>query len=207
MIIKEVCVDNVNDALSAFKKGADRIELCSNLCEDGLSPSKKVLSEVKLSLPIPVRVMVRPHSKSFNYNSNDIIQMKKTIDFCKKNNINGVVFGCLNEKLELDLEKIKYLSKIANPMKVIIHKAIDLTNSPIKSLKKLLEINLVDGVLSSGGADTAYQGINVLRKMIDMIPENFELISAGKITDDNLDFIHEKINGKFYHGRKIVGEL
>jgi copper homeostasis protein len=133
--------------------------------------------------------------------------MKKTIDFCKKNNISGVVFGCLNEKLELDLEKIKYLSKIANPMKVIIHKAIDLTNSPIKSLKKLLEINLVDGVLSSGGADTAYQGINVLRKMIDMIPENFELISAGKITADNLDFIHEKINGKFYHGRKIVGEL
>jgi hypothetical protein len=43
--------------------------------------------------------------------------------------------------------------------------------------------------------------------MIDMIPENFELISAGKITADNLDFIHEKINGKFYHGRKIVGEL
>ena len=39
MIIKEVCVDNIYDAISAFKKGADRLEICSNLDQDGLTPS------------------------------------------------------------------------------------------------------------------------------------------------------------------------
>ena len=207
MIVKEVCVDNIYDAISAFKKGADRLELCSNLEQDGLTPSYELLSEVKLKLPIPVRVMVRPHSKSFVYNNDELNQMKKTINYCKKMNFDGVVFGCLNEKLELDLQKIEVLSILAKPLKVIIHKAIDLTNSPLKSLKNLIEINLVDGVLTSGGAKTALNGIEVLKKMMDVIPKNFELISAGKITDQNFSLIHKNIKGRFYHGKKIVGEL
>ena len=207
MIIKEVCVDNIYDAISAFKKGADRLEICSNLDQDGLTPSDELLSEVKLKLPIPVRVMVRPHSKSFVYNNDEFNQMKKTINYCKKMNFDGVVFGCLNEKSELDLLKIEALSILSKPLKVIIHKAIDLTNSPLKSLKNLIEINLVDGVLTSGGAKTALNGIEVLKKMMDVIPKNFELISAGKITDQNFSLIHKNIKGKFYHGKKIVGEL
>ena len=207
MIVKEVCVDNIYDAISAFKKGADRLELCSNLEQDGLTPSYELLSEVKLKLPIPVRVMVRPHSKSFVYNNDELNQMKKTINYCKKMNFDGVVFGCLNEKLELDLQKIEVLSILAKPLKVIIHKAIDLTNSPLKSLNNLIEINLVNGVLTSGGAKTALNGIEVLKKMMNVIPKNFELISAGKITDQNFSLIHKNIKGRFYHGKKIVGEL
>ena len=207
MIVKEVCVDNIYDALSAFKKGANRLELCSDLEQDGLTPSYELLSEVKLKLTLPVRVMVRPHSKSFVYNDDELNQMKKTINYCKKMNFDGVVFGCLNEKLELDLKKIEVLSILAKPLKVIIHKAIDFTSSPLKSLKKLIQIDLVDGVLTSGGAKTALHGIEVLNKMMDVIPENFELISAGKITNRNFNLIHKKINGRFYHGRKIVGDL
>ena len=207
MIVKEVCVDNIYDAISAFKKGADRLELCSNLDQDGLTPSYELLSEVKLKLPIPIRVMVRPHSKSFVYNNDELNQMKKTINYCKKMNFDGVVFGCLNEKLELDLQKIEVLSILAKPLKVIIHKAIDLTNSPLKSLNNLIEINSVDGVLTSGGAKTALNGIEVLKKMMNVIPKNFELISAGKITDQNFSLIHKNIKGRFYHGKKIVGEL
>ena len=207
MIVKEVCVDNIYDAISAFKKGANRLELCSNLEQDGLTPSYELLSQVKLKLPIPVRVMVRPHSKSFVYNNEELNQMKKTINYCKKMNFDGVVFGCLNEKLELDLQKIEVLSILAKPLKVIIHKAIDLTNSPLKSLNNLIEINSVDGVLTSGGAKTALNGIEALKKMMNVIPKNFELISAGKITDQNFSLIHKNIKGRFYHGKKIVGEL
>ena len=29
-IVKELCVDNIQDAINAFEKGADRIEFCSN---------------------------------------------------------------------------------------------------------------------------------------------------------------------------------
>ena len=101
--------------------------------------------------------MVRPHSNSFNYNDDDLTQMKETIEFCKNQKFDGVVFGCLDINNELDLNKIKYLADFAKPLNVIIHKAIDLTSSPLNSLKKLLEIDNVNGVLSSGGFETAEQ--------------------------------------------------
>ena len=206
-VVKEACVDNIQDAINAFKKGADRIEFCSNLDEDGLTPSNYDLISLKKSISIPVRVMVRPHSNSFNYNDDDLIQMKETIKFCKNQKFDGVVFGCLDDDNELDLNKIKYLADFAKPLNVIIHKAIDLTSSPLNSLKKLLEIDNINGILSSGGFETAELGTEVLKKMINISPNDFEIISAGKITNQNFKFLHEKINGKFYHGRKIVGEL
>ena len=206
-VVKEACVDNIQDAIIAFKKGADRIEFCSNLDEDGLTPSNYDLISLKKSISIPVRIMVRPHSNSFNYNDDDLIKMKETIKFCKNQKFDGVVFGCLDEDNELDLNKIKYLADFSKPLNVIIHKAIDLTSSPLNSLKKLLDIDNVNGVLSSGGFETAELGTEVLKKMINISPNEFEIISAGKITNQNFKILHEKIDGKFYHGRKIVGEL
>ena len=206
-IIKEVCVDNITDAINAVKFGADRIEFCSKLDEDGLTPRTEDLISIKKIVSCPIRVMVRPHSKSFIYSEQDLDEMKKTINLCKEHSFDGVVFGCLDKNMELDIKKIKYLTDLSKPLNVIIHKAIDLTSSPLNSLKQLLEIKQIDGVLSSGGADTAKHGLDNLKKMIAISPPDFEIISAGKITNKNIDHLHEKIQGKFYHGKKIVGKL
>jgi len=206
-IIKEVCVDNIMDAINAVKSGADRIEFCSKLEEDGLTPSTEDLISIKKIVKCPIRVMVRPHSRSFVYSKQDLDEMKKIINLCKQHDFDGVVFGCLNANMELDIKKIKYLTELSKPLKVIIHKAIDLTSSPLNSLKQLIEIKQVNGVLSSGGADTAEHGLDNLKKMLAISPPDFEIISAGKITNKNIDLLHEKIQGKFYHGKKIVGKL
>ena len=206
-IIKEVCVDNITDAINAVKFGADRIEFCSKLDEDGLTPRTEDLISIKKIVSCPIRVMVRPHSKSFIYSEQDLNEMKKTINLCKEHSFDGVVFGCLDKNMELDIKKIKYLTDLSKPLNVIIHKAIDLTSSPLNSLKQLLEIKQVNGVLSSGGANTAEHGLDNLKKMIAISPPDFEIISAGKITNKNIDHLHEKIQGKFYHGKKIVGKL
>ncbi len=206
-IIKEVCVDNITDAINAVKFGADRIEFCSKLDEDGLTPRIEDLISIKKIVSCPIRVMVRPHSKSFIYSEQDLDEMKKTINLCKEHSFDGVVFGCLDKNMELDIKKIKYLTDLSKPLNVIIHKAIDLTSSPLNSLKQLLEIKQINGVLSSGGTDTAEHGLDNLKKMIAISPPDFEIISAGKITSENLHYLHEKIQGKFYHGKKIVGKL
>ena len=78
-IIKEVCVDNITDAINAVKFGADRIEFCSKLDEDGLTPKTEDLISIKKIVSCPIRVMVRPHSKSFIYSEQDLNEMKKTI--------------------------------------------------------------------------------------------------------------------------------
>ena len=40
--------------------------------------------------------------------------------------------------------------------------------------------------------------------MLDLAPNNFEVISAGGITFENFQNIHSELNGKFYHGKKII---
>ena len=204
---KEVCVDNIKDAMRAVDLGANRIEYCSKLSEEGLTPDIEDVKYLLKNINIPLRIMIRPHSKSFNYSEKDISIMLKDISTFKKIDIDGVLIGCLNKDDEIDLKKINLLVEKARPLKVIFHKAIDITSDPLKSLKNLIKNSNVDGVLTSGGFKKAEDGVKLLKKMLDICPINFELIIAGKITSKNINKINQKLSAKFYHGKKIVGVL
>jgi len=204
---KEVCVDNIEDAMRAVDLGANRIEYCSKLNEEGLTPDIEDVKYLLKNINIPLRIMIRPHSKSFNYSETDISIMLRDISTFKKIDIDGIVIGCLNKDDEIDLKKINLLIEKARPLKVIFHKAIDITSDPLKSLKNLIKYSNIDGVLTSGGFKKAEDGVKLLKKMLDICPINFELIIAGKITSENINKINQKLSAKFYHGKKIVGVL
>ena len=204
---KEVCVDNVKDAMRAVDLGANRIEYCSKLSEEGLTPDIEDVKYLLKKINIPLRIMIRPHSKSFNYSEQDISIMLRDISNFKKIDVDGIVIGCLKEDDEIDLKKINLLTDKARPLKVIFHKAIDMTSDPLKSLKNLIKNSNVDGVLTSGGFKKAENGVKLLKKLLDICPINFELIIAGKITPENINKINQKLSAKFYHGKKIVGVL
>ena len=204
---REVCVDNIKDAMRAVDLGANRIEYCSKLNEEGLTPNVEDVKYLLKNINIPIRIMIRPHSKSFNYSETDISVMLSDISTFKKIDIDGIVIGCLNKDDEIDLKKINLLIEKARPLKVIFHKAIDITSDPLKSLKNLIKYSNINGVLTSGGFKKAEDGIKLLKKMLDICPINFELIIAGKITSENINKINQKLSAKFYHGKKIVGVL
>jgi len=203
-IIKEVCVDSFLDAVNAEKKGANRIELCGRLDLDGLTPSKKLIKKVFSNLNIPIRVMIRPKYPSFIYSDQDIQIMIEDINYCKELGVDGVVLGCLDEDSNFNMNQINLLSEIAKPLNVIIHKAIDKTDSILNSLLLLLKNKNINGVLSSGGKNFAIDATETLKKMLDLVPENFEIINAGGITYKNFNDLHSLIKGKYYHGKKII---
>tara|TARA_X000000950_G_scaffold133266_1_gene166125 strand:- start:1649 stop:2269 length:621 start_codon:yes stop_codon:yes gene_type:complete len=204
MVVKEVCVDNLNDAVRAYEAGANRIEYCSDLDQDGLTPNIDELLTLSKTIPIPIRCMLRPHSNSFTYNKNDIEKISKTINFCKKNKIDGVVFGCLNSENEIDFTTLKLISNITKPMKLIFHKAIDITTDFEKSLTDLIDSKMVDGVLTTGGKQKAIDNLELLSKISQFSSKNFEFIACGNITYENYDYIHKIVKSKFYHGKKII---
>ncbi|MBC8299817.1 MAG: copper homeostasis protein CutC [Pelagibacterales bacterium] len=203
-IIKEVCVDSFLNAVNAEKKGANRIELCARLDLDGLTPNKKLIKKVFSNLSIPIRVMIRPKHPSFIYSEEDIQRMIEDINYCKELGVDGVVLGCLNEDSNFNMNQINLLSEIAKPLNVIIHKAIDKTDSVLNSLLLLLKNKNINGVLSSGGKTFAIDAIKTLKKMLDLVPDNFEIINAGGITYKNINELHSLIQGKYYHGKKII---
>ena len=206
-MIKEACVETFDEAVRAEKNGAGRIELCSDLKSDGLTPSFELMQKTCTTLKIPVMVMIRPRGGDFVYSEKEISQMKSDFDKAKKAGAAGVVFGLLTKQNQIDIENTKLLAAYAQPLPVTFHKAIDLLESPVEGAEILAAIPGITRILTSGGKPTAKEGSDVIRKMMATVTGRITILVAGKVTCDNLAEI-EKITGAAeFHGKKIIGDL
>jgi copper homeostasis protein len=206
-MIKEVCVETFEEARSAEKKRADRIELCADLHLDGLTPSFELMQKTCATLKIPVMAMIRPRGGDFVYSEEEVLLMKNDIDLAKKAGAAGVVFGLLTKDNQIDVENTRILAEYAQPLPVTFHKAIDLLENPVEGAKILAGIPGIARILTSGGKTTAKEGADVIRKMIEAAAGKIVILIAGKVTSENLNEIENITGGTEFHGKKIVGNL
>ena len=202
-MVKEACVGSYSEAVSAEKRGADRVELCDNLDVGGTTPSYGTIKTTVEKLKIPVFVMIRPRGGNFCYNKNEIEIMKKDIELCKALGVKGIVLGVLTKNDEIDYPLLKELIDLAAPVEVTFHKAIDDLENPVLEIKKLAEIG-VKRILSSGTKAKALDGKDILNKMIAEANDDITVIVAGGVTTDNFDKVSKEIVSTEYHGKKIV---
>jgi len=202
-MVIESCVESLVEAQKAELAGADRIELCSSLYVDGLTPPFPLIAQIKRELGIPVKVMIRPRAGNFNYSESELRIMEQQIEYCKQSGVFGVVFGILKNK-ELDLKKINRLCALAQPMNITIHKAIDFTSDPVKETLRLREFTPVSNILTSGGAISAREGYQTINQMVSAAGKSISIIAAGKITSHNLEDLSKMLTTNEFHGRKIV---
>ena len=203
----ECCLESFNEAISAEKRGANQIELCRNLIDDGLTPDYKLVRTVINSVLIPVKIMVRPRKGNFIYSDEEMVQIKDQISTFKSIGVTQIVFGALNKHRVVDIDHTKRAIEWSYPMQITFHKAIDYSNNFFDDIESLINLGGIDSILTSGKASTAKAGSSILREAIKNYGEDIKIISAGKITDKNLNNIHKLINGKYYHGKKILGNL
>tara|TARA_B100000085_G_C18500161_1_gene495113 strand:- start:146 stop:778 length:633 start_codon:yes stop_codon:yes gene_type:complete len=206
-IFIECCVESHSEALIAEKRGADQLELCSDLANDGLTPDTALTEKILETISIPLKVMIRHRKGDFFYDKSDISIIKNQINSMKLIGIKHIVFGSLTHLNRINLEQIKMVSEWAYPMNVTYHKAIDLSENFFEDTELLLQFKNVKSLLTSGQASTAEKGYLTLKRLLADFGKNIKIISAGRITDKNLNKIHNMIRGRYYHGRKILGEL
>ena len=201
----EACVESLEQAELAVTNGADQIELCSSLHLDGLSPSMKLVERCLASLPVLVKVMLRPLPGDFKLSETIFHKIHQEVRQLKNQGVKEVVFGFLNDKQVLDIEAIKRVADLVYPMDITIHKAIDRSLEPLKDIERLKSIRGIKSILSSGSAPTALLGASRLTEMQAIASNEIQIIGAGKITSTNLNQIHEALGLSCYHGRKITG--
>lgn len=206
-MIKEACVETFEEAKLAQQKGANRIELCSELKNDGLTPSFELMKKACTELTIPVMVMIRPRAGNFVYTEQEISQMKKEIDWAKQAKAAGVVFGLLNSENKIDIKNTRNLVEYASPLHVTFHKAIDELENQVEGVLNLLPIKNIKRILTSGGKPTAVEGQKFIREMIKTTNNKITILVAGKVLDTNVKKIQQITGAKELHGRRIVGEL
>jgi copper homeostasis protein len=197
----------LEEAILAEKNGAHRIELCSRLDLDGLTPHRNMIKDVIKSVKIPVKVMIRPRAGNFIYHGQELDIMRDDILYCKCVNVSGVAFGVLKEDKTVDLIATRLLSDVAAGLEITFHKAIDEVGSIFTELDRLRNIQKVTSILTSGAADSAMEGSDTLKEMVTRYKSQLTIIAAGKITEQNIMQAHELIGAQEYHGRKIVGDL
>ena len=201
-MIKEAAVGNLREALQAQERGADRIELCENLAEEGTTPSYGTIKVCKELLRIPIVVMIRPRGGNFVYDDAELQVMLEDIRICRELGVDGISTGILREDHTVDFEKMKRIAECKGDLKVTFHKAIDETPDYAEAVRSLSAQGLIDRVLTSGQQETALKGLSRLREIQD-IP-NLEVVAAGRITKDKLAELARQLKVTPSHGNRIV---
>ena len=197
----EVCVVSFEQAIAAEQHGAARLELCSRLETEGMTPDASLLSNILEKVNIPVRIMIRETEVGFESDAAILEKMKSAISQLKLLSIEGFVIGLLKNN-RLDREAIKELIECCLPKPVTVHKAIDYSQDVDEDLKWLNQFDNVDTILTSGGHGTALQGIDQIIKMKSVFDR--DIMAAGKITNDQLPALHKSLGLTWYHGRNIL---
>jgi len=195
----ERCVTTLAEAEQAVAEGADRLELCSALELDGLTADRKVFLDIKKSVDIPVRVMLRNRHPHFEVNVAELDELKHEADWFKQHGADGFVFGFMaNGKID-EVSTAELLGSCA-PLPCTFHKAFDSCESLTDSLELLIDLG-VDDVLTSGGELTAAEGTKTLSEIVLLASTRIGVIVAGKVRHNNIATLHEKVKAAYYHFR------
>ena len=197
-MILEVCANSYESAINAEKGGAHRIELCENLSVGGLTPNFDLAKKVISELNIPVFILIRPRKGDFNYSHEEFEQIKKDIILFKKIGCKGIVSGILTKDKKLDIIKTKELIKLSKPLEFTFHRAFDEVLNPINVLHQLIKLR-ADRILTSGQKKTAIDGIELIKKLINISNNTIKIMPGSGINSTNILEIN-KLNINEIHG-------
>ncbi|HHY43114.1 MAG TPA: copper homeostasis protein CutC [Thermoanaerobacterales bacterium] len=195
----EVIATSVDDAIAIERYGGMRIELSSALSEMGITPSYALIKNVVDIVKLPVHVLIRPHSKSFVYSDYDMEVMIEDIVMAKRLGADGIVVGVLDEHNRIDEEKLKKLLSYADDMDVTFHRAIDITEDPVKSVETLLKYPQIKRIVTAGGKGKVKDNLSVIKKMVEAAKGKITIMLGGGLNKDNLQLAMERTGAREVH--------
>lgn len=197
--IIEICLESVESVVAAQKGGADRVELCSDLFEGGLTPTLGTFTVArKLASTIKINVMIRPRGGDFCYSDEEFEVMKEDLISLKNAGADGIVFGILTPEGDIDEERTRALVALASPLPVTFHRAFDMSKDAFKSLETLIDLG-VKRILTSGLEPTVMEGLPLLTELVKKADDRIIIMPGCGISERNFKYLDEKINAKEYH--------
>ena len=187
-MIFEICVDSIAGVRAAKAAGADRVELCADLLEGGITPSRGMIHQAKTIEGIGLNVMIRPRGGDFLFDDDEFATMRSDIETAKAEGADGVVIGLLRATGEIDLARTRELIALARPLPVTFHRAFDMTPEPFEALEALIELG-ADRVLTSGQEASVLEGLPLIVELIERGGDRIVIMPGGGITERNLDRI------------------
>ena len=187
-MICEICVDSVAGIRAAKAAGADRVELCANLLEGGVTPSRGAIRQARTVAGIGLNVIVRPRGGDFLFDDDEFAIMRADIETAMAEGADGVVIGLLTAAGTIDEPRTRELIALARPLAVTFHRAFDMTPDPFEALETLAGLG-VDRVLTSGQEATVLEGLPLVTELIRRAGKHIIVMPGGGITARNVERI------------------
>lgn len=193
----ELCAATIEAIQLAKELNVDRIELCQNLEQGGMTPSPGLI-DYAIAFGIETHVLIRPRPGGFQYNRDEIEIMIRDITECQELGASGIVIGVLNEFGMIDEEVISKMVEKAGDMEVTFHRAFDDTYNFEKSIDTLIELG-VKRILSSGLGSNVELGMENLKAMVEYASHRIEIMAGGGINANNLERLIREVQPDAVH--------
>ena len=180
----EVCAGNLASVEAAVQGGAERIELCSALSLDGLTPSMGMVQHVRERFPgLKVHVLIRLREGNFVYNDHEVDVMARDIEAVLPW-ADGIVCGALTADGHIDLPAMRSLVAAAQGKPFTFHRAFDVCRDPFTALEKTIDLGC-SRILTSGQQPSATQGIDLLRRLNERAAGRIIIMPGGGVNPGN----------------------
>lgn len=202
-MVLEICIDSIESVKNAVNGKASRLEICSSLSEGGLTPSLGLINFTKQYTNIPIYSMIRIRSGNFNYTQDEMDAMIYDLKLLKNHNVDGFVFGALDENNKIQKEYCHKIVEAARPKPVTFHRAFDEVDEPFIALNEIINLGF-ERILTSGKKNTAIEGIELIKQLVDKADDKIIIMPGSGITCDNISLIKNSTGAKEFHASAKV---
>lgn len=196
----EVCCGSAEDVIEAYKAGADRVELNSNLFHGGLTPTIGSLTVAKAETDFPIMTMVRPREGGFFYTDTEFKVAVADAKALVSAGSDGLVFGFLHPNGTIDVDRSRVIAEIAQErgLETVFHRAIDVVPDWKEALDLLIELKITR-VLTSGQCFDVSYAAPTIREMLDYAAGRIQILPGAGLNAYNIDRFVSETGSKQVH--------
>jgi copper homeostasis protein len=184
-LLLEIAADGLGSALAAQAGGADRVELCADLVDGGVTPSIGVIAAARAALALPLHVLIRPRAGDFCYSQAEIRAMQYDIEECARLRCHGVVIGALDAAGDVDLAVCRDLIAAAGLMSITFHRAFDAVRDRQAALEALVGLGC-KRILTSGAHSSAREGAAAIAAVVRQAAGRIGVMAGAGIRSEDV---------------------
>ena len=197
-LLLEVIVCSVPDAIEAEKGGAHRLEIVRDLKRGGLTPSYELVEEIRRTVELPIRVMLR-ESESYETSGEDEIErLCSAAERFAALGVDGFVLGFLKDG-EVDIELTQRVLASAPQIRATFHHAFEDASDKLIALRAIKQLPQVDRVLSHGGRDDLVARVRRLSQYERAAAPEVRIIAGGNINSEAILQIGRETRIREFH--------
>ena len=204
----EICIEassrraTQRSATAAFRGGASRVEVCSDMSVEGLTPPATGIAEARrvFGTRPGVFAMIRPRPGDFAYSPSELTVMHRDLEMAAAAGADGAVFGVLSARDRRIAETpVRALVTTARDLGLgtTFHRAFDAVPHQIEALQLLMECG-VHRVLTAGVAwgteGSALDGLENIEQLVRLAGGQMEIVVGGGVRSSNVAEILSRLH-------------